>query len=131
MVNSDDVNKVASIVAHEIGHNLGMGHDTNECECPQGNCTMEPKGHYTHWSSCSLEYLSLSFEHGIDYCLRNKPVVLFNGPVCGNGFVEPGEECDCGLAEFCDNTCCDATTCMLYNNASCATGECCDLKVGL
>lgn len=27
----------------------------------------------THWSSCSLENLALGFEHGIDYCLRNKP----------------------------------------------------------
>jgi hypothetical protein len=27
----------------------------------------------TQWSSCSLEYLALAFEHGMDYCLRNKP----------------------------------------------------------
>lgn len=27
----------------------------------------------THWSSCSMEYLALAFEHGMDYCLRNKP----------------------------------------------------------
>lgn len=26
-----------------------------------------------HWSSCSLEYLALAFEHGMDYCLRNRP----------------------------------------------------------
>ena len=45
---------------------------------------MEP----TFWSSCSLEYLALAFEHGMDYCLRNKPTTLFDGPVCGNGFVE-------------------------------------------
>ncbi len=25
------------------------------------------------WSSCSREYLALAFEHGMDYCLRNKP----------------------------------------------------------
>ena len=42
----------------------------------------------TFWSSCSLEYLALAFEHGMDYCLRNKPTTLFDGPVCGNGFVE-------------------------------------------
>ena len=34
---------------------------------------------------------------GMDYCLRNKPRTLFDTPVCGNGFVEPGEQCDCGL----------------------------------
>lgn len=57
---------------------------------------------------------------------RNKPEKLFDSPVCGNDFVEPGEECDCGLPEFCDNTCCDPLTCKLRSNATCATGECCD-----
>lgn len=54
---------------------------------------------------------------------------LFDSPVCGNGFVEPGEQCDCGLKEKCNNPCCNATTCMLYANATCATGECCDFQV--
>ncbi|XP_067007544.2 disintegrin and metalloproteinase domain-containing protein 12 isoform X2 [Anabrus simplex] len=80
------------------------------------------------WSSCSLEYLLLAFDHGMDYCLRNKPTSLFDGPVCGNGFVETGEECDCGLKDSCNNPCCDADTCTLYSNATCATGECCDLQ---
>lgn len=81
-----------------------------------------------HWSSCSLEHLALAFEHGMDYCLRNKPTKLFDSPMCGNSFVEPGEQCDCGLPDKCDNPCCNATTCMLHSNASCATGECCDLN---
>lgn len=46
---------------------------------------------------------------------------------CGNGFVELGEECDCGPKQFCKNPCCDASTCLLRPNASCATGDCCDL----
>lgn len=54
---------------------------------------------------------------------------LFDSPVCGNGFVEAGEQCDCGMKGHCDNPCCNASTCMLFANASCATGECCDLKV--
>lgn len=48
--------------------------------------------------------------------------------ICGNGFVEPGEECDCGLPENCRNTCCDPTTCRFTVNATCATGECCNLR---
>lgn len=62
---------------------------------------------------------------------RNKPTFLFDSPQCGNGFVEAGEQCDCGLPEFCENTCCDPFTCMLYTNASCATGACCDLSTCL
>ena len=35
----------------------------------------------------------------MDYCLRNPPRTIFDGPVCGNGFLEEGEECDCGMAK--------------------------------
>ncbi|KAK2583790.1 hypothetical protein KPH14_009691 [Odynerus spinipes] len=131
MDHSNVVGLVAATVAHEMGHNFGMEHDTADCECPEEKCIMATtSGSFgpTHWSTCSLEHLALAFEHGMDYCLRNKPRKLFDSPMCGNGFVEPGEQCDCGLEEKCDNPCCNATTCMLYNNASCATGECCDLK---
>lgn len=54
---------------------------------------------------------------------------LYDGPTCGNGFTEPGEECDCGLAEHCENPCCDANTCMIHLNATCASGTCCDMEV--
>lgn len=113
---------------------LGMEHDTNECVCPEDRCIMAPSSSAvppSHWSSCSLEYLALAFEHGMDYCLRNKPKAIFDSPVCGNGFVESGEQCDCGLPNHCDNTCCNATTCTLHKNATCATGECCDLEVSI
>lgn len=59
---------------------------------------------------------------------RNKPTQLLDSAVCGNGFVEPGEECDCGLPILCTNPCCNAHTCKLRPGASCATGECCDLR---
>ena len=54
---------------------------------------------------------------------------LYESPVCGNGFVEPGEQCDCGLPDDCKNPCCDASSCMLKEDAVCATGQCCDLSV--
>ncbi|XP_014254247.1 disintegrin and metalloproteinase domain-containing protein 28 [Cimex lectularius] len=131
MDHSPVVGLVATTVAHEMGHNFGMEHDTKACDCPDDRCIMAASSSTecpTHWSSCSLRYLAEAFEHGMDYCLRNRPESLFDSPVCGNGFVEPGEQCDCGLKDRCTNPCCNASTCMLHSNASCATGECCDLS---
>uniref|UniRef100_A0A3B3BX41 ADAM metallopeptidase domain 12 n=1 Tax=Oryzias melastigma TaxID=30732 RepID=A0A3B3BX41_ORYME len=49
--------------------------------------------------------------------------VLYGGQKCGNGYVEEGEECDCG--EECLNPCCNASTCTLKGEAVCAHGQCC------
>ncbi|CAB3995226.1 Unconventional myosin-X, partial [Paramuricea clavata] len=53
---------------------------------------------------------------------------LTTDPACGNGFIEVGEECDCGAQEDCEHvndTCCNYTSCMLYEEAQCADGVCC------
>ncbi|XP_053709098.1 disintegrin and metalloproteinase domain-containing protein 12 isoform X2 [Synchiropus splendidus] len=136
MDHSDNPLGAAVTLAHELGHNFGMNHDTPErgCGCratvDRGGCIMTPSTGYpfpTVFSSCSKKDLAASFEKGVGMCLFNMPEVkvLYGGQKCGNGYVEEGEECDCGEPEECLNPCCNATTCSLKGDAVCAHGQCC------
>lgn len=147
---------VAVTLAHELGHNFGMEHDEDDkCKCPDEKCIMSSSSsavHPKHWSSCSIEYLEDAKKHGLLDCLANKPEKDF-GPICGNGFVEEGEDCDIGVpipsygtskksrrvigskcseGQDCKpslsyNPCCNRHTCKFVANATCAQGSCCDL----
>lgn len=69
---SSDLGLVASTIAHEMGHILGMGHDTNGCKCAEDTCIMSPtltENAPLHWSSCSIVELNKAFRNGNNYCL--------------------------------------------------------------
>ncbi|XP_045883657.1 disintegrin and metalloproteinase domain-containing protein 12 [Meles meles] len=133
---SDSPLGAAVTLAHELGHNFGMNHDTLErgCGCSvaadKGGCIMNPSTGFPFpmvFSSCSKKDLEVSLEKGVGMCLFNLPEVKqsFGGQKCGNGYVEQGEECDCGEPEGCVNLCCNASTCTLKPDAVCAHGLCC------
>ncbi|CAG5929617.1 unnamed protein product [Menidia menidia] len=95
----------AATMAHEIGHNFGMSHDHDGCcveaTAEQGGCVMAAAtGHPFPrvFSHCSKWDLDNYFQKGGGMCLYNMPNMkdLVGGKKCGNGFVEDGEECDCG-----------------------------------
>ncbi|XP_026543970.1 disintegrin and metalloproteinase domain-containing protein 9 [Notechis scutatus] len=120
----------ASIVAHELGHNLGMNHDNDRnCHCETGNCIMNSGASGArNFSTCSEEdFEKLTLNKG-GSCLLNipRPDETYSIPYCGNKLVDAGEECDCGSVEECKtDPCCEAGTCRLRSGSGCGYGDCC------
>ncbi|XP_042349013.1 disintegrin and metalloproteinase domain-containing protein 19 [Plectropomus leopardus] len=124
---------VAATMAHEMGHNFGMGHDSTGCcqaKAEDGGCIMAAAtGHpFPHvFNACNLKELKSYLSSGGGKCLFNLPNTrsMPGGERCGNGYLEDGEECDCGEEEECTSPCCNANNCTLKAGAECAHGVCC------
>ncbi|KAK3528175.1 hypothetical protein QTP86_023899, partial [Hemibagrus guttatus] len=140
--------KVSHITfAHEVGHNFGSPHDSgNECTPGESKVSdMKERGNYimyaratsgdklnnNKFSICSIRNISQVLDKKRSQCF-----VESGQPICGNGLVEAGEQCDCGYSDQCKDTCCfsanepDGKKCTLKPGAKCSPsqGPCCTAK---
>ncbi|KAG9489425.1 hypothetical protein GDO78_005414 [Eleutherodactylus coqui] len=137
--------KVSHITfAHEVGHNFGSPHDSGS-ECTPGeskNVGFKENGNFimyaratsgdklnnNKFSICSVRNISQVLEKKRNFCF-----VESGQPICGNGLVEQGEECDCGYIDQCKEECCyhannpEDKKCKLKPNQRCSPsqGPCC------
>ncbi|KAM6042210.1 disintegrin and metalloproteinase domain-containing protein 11 isoform 2-T2 [Chlamydotis macqueenii] len=126
---------MAVTLAQTLGQNVGMMWNKHraaagDCRCPDSwlGCIMEDTGYYLprKFSRCSIDEYNQFLQDGGGSCLFNKPLKLLDPPECGNGFVEAGEECDCGSLAECAKSggnCCKK--CTLTHDAMCSDGLCC------
>lgn len=116
---------VSRIMAHEIGHTIGLAHDGSGNACPYSGFIMSPVGCETcvetRFSSCSVARFAQWFSSS-GSCL------LDGVPSCGNGVHQAGEQCDCG-AECGTDPCCapwwEAGGCQLEPGCGCAVSDGC------
>ena len=73
------------------------------------NDTTEPRSEF---SNCSLANMTKTLDKVTSHellkdCIKEDDLLPLELSLCGNGVVEPGEECDCGDdQESCDDPCC-------------------------
>ncbi|XP_036395962.1 disintegrin and metalloproteinase domain-containing protein 23-like isoform X1 [Megalops cyprinoides] len=119
-------------LSQSLAQNLGIQWDPaskrKECGCTESwvGCIMEDTGvqHPRKFSKCSITDYKEFLLKGGGSCLFNRPTKLFEATECGNGYVEVGEECDCGTRVECYKNCCKK--CSLSNGAHCSDGPCCN-----
>ncbi|XP_076993237.1 disintegrin and metalloproteinase domain-containing protein 22 isoform X1 [Tamandua tetradactyla] len=126
---------MAVTLAQSLAHNIGIISDkrklaSGECKCEDtwSGCIMGDTGYYLpkKFTQCNIEEYHDFLNSGGGACLFNKPSKLLDPPECGNGFIETGEECDCGTPAECvleGAECCKK--CTLTQDSECSDGLCC------
>ncbi|XP_073094981.1 disintegrin and metalloproteinase domain-containing protein 22 isoform X15 [Manis javanica] len=126
---------MAVTLAQSLAHNIGIISDkrklaSGECKCEDtwSGCIMGDTGYYLpkKFTQCNVEEYHDFLQSGGGACLFNKPSKLLDPPECGNGFIETGEECDCGTPAECvleGAECCKK--CTLTQDSQCSDGLCC------
>ncbi|XP_061572816.1 disintegrin and metalloproteinase domain-containing protein 22 isoform X1 [Cololabis saira] len=129
-------NEMAINLAQSLGQNIGIFSDkkrilNGECKCDDrwAGCIMDDIGFYLpkRFSDCNVEEYHNFLNSGGGACLFNKPSKLLDPTECGNGFVESGEDCDCGSPAECEKeggNCCK--NCTLTKGSNCSNGLCCN-----
>lgn len=131
------------IFTHELAHSFGAVHDDQK-ECSDYQLREEPedgyylmhsiaqrgdKPNHTKFSKCSLDFISKTLTYTeYTHCFTDDKKL----PFCGNGIMDPGEECDCGEDCRLDHCChphnsSNGLRCTLKPGAQCSVsqGPCC------
>ncbi|CAI5454977.1 unnamed protein product [Caenorhabditis angaria] len=111
---------MGSIFFHEIAHLVGVPHRAINESIYVPNCACTPKDAkgeegclripgFDH--DCTVQqFVNVVYKNK---CLPQKePIFDSSEPVCGNGVIEEGEDCDCGLATRCSDLNCRPHTCQ-------------------
>ncbi|KAK3775688.1 hypothetical protein RRG08_050525 [Elysia crispata] len=120
------------------GHNWGAEHDAETSECApssfnNGKYVMYPyavsgyEENNKKFSPCSKRYITEVLTSKSDRCFKEEDQTTLDGgryqpnvPMCGNGLLDPGEECDGGGMGLSGLDKCCSPDCMLIGNAVCS-----------
>ncbi|RUS78869.1 hypothetical protein EGW08_013374, partial [Elysia chlorotica] len=129
----------SQVVAHEIGHNWGAEHDPMDPSMWLCNPDTNNGGKYLMWphavlakdlnaltfSPCSRDNVRAVLKSRAHKCFLNRNALK---EICGNGLVDPSEECDPGYDKHHDPCC--QYNCGLRRRAECSfrNSPCCTVN---